>query len=118
MPTKPIIGIGYKNGFTGITIEKPGLDNIEGALYKIHKVFYEEKIPIFMESIGVDDETLIVKNESISSKGLVDKLNRILINKLGRGTEVDFQTGLGIVSIVGIGMKDEMGIVAEIREIF
>ncbi len=114
IPETNIVGIGYRNNLVGITISKPGLDDIKGSILKILNFFSNNNISIIILNFGIDDGTLIVDKENLCERGMVDKLNKYLLDELGEGIEVDINSNVGIVSVVGVGMKGEIGLNAQI----
>lgn len=113
-PDHPIVGIAYKPGFAAFSVERVGLNDEEGVLYRLLQVFHGRHIPIEFPATGIDDITLIVEQSRVRDS--VSQLKAALADALGNtDAEVTFQDNLGCLAVAGKGLARSKYISADIE---
>ncbi len=113
----PIVGVAYKPGFCAFSVEKMGLNDEEGVVYKLLGVFHQQEISIEFPATGVDDISIIVGQDQIRQN--VSELKAELHAAAGaNGTNVEFTDNLGCIAVAGKGLARDSGISAQIETTF
>ncbi len=101
-----ITGIAGKKGFTAINIEKDMMNSEVGFGRRVLDVFTENGIEVEHIPSGIDTLTAFVHEEDMKEK------DQLIVEQLYAKTgadHVDMEKGLGLIAIVGRGMKSTKG---------
>ncbi len=113
-PNKPIIGIGYKDGFCSFNIEKFGLNDELGILKRILEVLENNKVSLEFPVTAIDDISLIVRQSDIKDAYKLNKIINELYLSTGESSRINFKEGLAAISVAGKGLEDAYGIESKI----
>jgi aspartate kinase len=106
-----ITGIACNKNFVGITMYKRLMNKEVGFLKKLMDIFYDEKISIEHLPTSIDSVSVIVKQENI--RGKLDKIVDRIKNEL-KVDEINVDSDIALVAIVGENMNNRIGILARI----
>jgi aspartate kinase len=101
-----ITGIAGKKGFASVSIEKDMMNSEVGFCRKVLQVFEEYGISIEHMPSGIDTLSVMVHQSEF-----VDKEQNILsgINRAVNPDEIDIQSDLALIAVVGRCMKSQRG---------
>jgi len=105
-----IIGIAAEKGFLSITVHKHLMNREIGFGRRLFEVFEKKGLSYEHSPSGIDSISVVLKDKGISA-GLLKELERDLKKELGVDS-VKVETGLAMIAIVGLGMKESIGIAA------
>ncbi|MGI6050232.1 MAG: aspartate kinase [Acetivibrionales bacterium] len=110
----PVAGIAGDTGFCSININKYMMNREIGFGRKVLQILEEEFVPFEHMPSGIDDISIIIKKKYLDD----DKKSRIMerIAKELRVDSVSIEYDLGIVMVVGEGMKKTVGIASKVTE--
>ncbi len=110
----PLAGIAGDKGFCSININKYMMNREVGFGRKVLQILEEEFVPFEHMPSGIDDISIIIKKKYLDD----DKKSRIMerIAKELRVDSVSIEYDLGIVMVVGEGMKKTVGITSRVSE--
>ncbi len=116
-PTKennsgPVAGIAGDKGFCSININKYMMNREIGFGRKVMQILEEEFVPFEHMPSGIDDISVIVRQKFLDN----EKKSRIM-EKIAKDLRVDsvsIEYDLGLVMVVGEGMKNTLGIMHRI----
>jgi aspartate kinase len=118
-PTKevngsPVAGIAGEKGFCSININKYMMNREIGFGRKVLQILEEEFVPFEHMPSGIDDISIIVRKKYLDT----DKKSRIMerIAKELKVDSVNIEYDLGLVMVVGEGMKCTVGITSRISK--
>jgi len=116
-PNKPIVGVAYKGGLCSFDSAVFGLNGMIGVGRKILQIFEEEKISIEFITTGIDDFSVIFREDQLKYplKNIGD-ITEKLYSLLGEDASIDFQEHLGSLVVAGKGLKGKKGISANIQQ--
>lgn len=100
---KNIIGIAGKGDLVSFNIQKYGLNNIKGIEYKILQIFNENGVLIEHTPTAKDRMSVILEEKQV--RGGQDRIME-QIQKRIRPTSLMFERGMGFLSIVGQGIRN------------
>ena len=105
-PKYTITGIAGKKGFASITIEKAMMNTEIGFGRKVLQVFEEEGISFEHMPSGIDTMTVFVHQDEmeIHEQQLIAKIHRAV-----EPDEVELESDLALIAVVGRGMKSNRG---------
>ena len=113
----PIVGIAYKPEFCALSVEKMGLNDIEGVLYEMLGVFRRVHIPIEFTATGIDDISIIFEQRHV--QGTLNTLRHDLYTAVGgNGANVTFTENVGCLAVAGKGLHRSKRVSADIETIF
>jgi len=112
----PIAGIAGDKGFCSINIHKYMMNREIGFGRKVMQVLEEEFVPFEHMPSGIDDISVIVRKKYLDD----EKKSRIMerIAKELKVDSVSFEYDLGLVMVVGEGMKHTIGVAHRIAKAF
>jgi len=110
-PEYIITGIAGKKGFVAVNIEKDMMNSEIGFGRKVLEAFEEHGISFEHVPSGIDTMTVFVHQEEF-----VGKEQEVLsaIHRLANPDSIDLEADLGLIAVVGRGMKSNRGIAAKI----
>ncbi len=110
----PIAGIAGDKGFCSININKYMMNREIGFGRKVLQILEEEFVPFEHMPSGIDDISIIVRKKYLDD----EKKSRIMerIAKELRVDSVSMEYDLGLVMVVGEGMKKTVGITSRVAE--
>ena len=110
----PVAGIAGDKGFCSININKYMMNREIGFGRKVMQILEEEFVPFEHMPSGIDDISIIVRKKHLDD----EKKSRIMerIAKELRVDSVSIEYGLGLVMVVGEGMKCTVGITHRISK--
>ncbi|MEK6757541.1 MAG: hypothetical protein AABX88_00285 [Nanoarchaeota archaeon] len=116
-PEKPIIGIAYKEGFCSFDIDSDGLNEEIGIGAEILNLFARKKIPYEFFPGSIDDVSVILKQNYFPKTNDIGKTINGLKKIVGNNSSVEFRENLGVIAIAGKGLKNRVGISAEVENV-
>ncbi len=110
-PKYTITGIAGKKGFCAINIEKAMMNTEVGFGRKVLEVFEKHNISFEHVPSGIDTMTVFVHQSEFE-----EKEQKVLagIHKLAEPDSIDMEADLGLIAVVGRGMKAMRGTAARI----
>lgn len=110
----PVAGIAGDKGFCSININKYMMNREIGFGRKVLQILEEEFVPFEHMPSGIDDISIIVRKKYLDD----EKKSRIMerIAKELRVDSVSLEYDLGLVMVVGEGMKRTVGITSRVSE--
>ncbi len=115
-PNQPIAGVAYSGGLCSFDAAVFGLNNMLGIGRKVLQIFEDEAISVEFITTGIDDISVILKEEQIA--GHPNKIGLItnrLYAAIGQEASIKFQEHLGSLVVAGKGLKGTKGISANIQ---
>ena len=105
-PEYTITGIAGHEGFASITIQKALMNNELGFYRKVLQVFEDNEISVEHMPSGIDTMTVLVHKEQFE-----DKEQQVLssIHKAVNPDIIDLESDLGLIAVVGRGMRFTRG---------
>jgi aspartate kinase len=105
-PEYTITGIAGHQGFSSITIQKALMNNEIGFCRKILQVFEDNNISIEHMPSGIDTMTILVNKDYFE-----DNEQQVLssIHKAVQPDTIELESDLGLIAIVGRGMRSTRG---------
>jgi aspartate kinase len=88
-----------------------------GMARKILQVFENNNISIEFTPSAVDDYPVILRQDQLKKNTIIGELINQLYDVLKEDTTIDFQENLASIVVVGKGMKDYLGIDADIQRV-
>jgi len=113
-PERPIVGVAYKGGLCAFNYVCFGLNSMYGIGKKMLQIFEDEKVSVEFITTGIDDMSVIFREEQIAAPNKIDRI----IKKLDSLTEdpvTEFQDNLGSLVVAGKGLKGNRGLAANIQ---
>ena len=110
----PLSGIAGDKGFCAININKYMMNREIGFGRKMLQILEEEFVPFEHMPSGIDDISIIVRNQYLDS----EKKSRIMerASKELRVDSIGFEYHLALVMVVGEGMKHRIGVSARVTK--
>lgn len=107
-----VIGIAGAAGFTTIFVRKFGMNRIDGFVYHLLGILHEEGISYEHAPTGIDDISVIVRDDQLKDKAeyLKQRIRDGL--ELSEDDDVDIRPGHALIMVVGQGMREACGITA------
>ncbi len=105
-----VAGIASDSGFTSIYVSKYLMNREIGFGRRLLHILEDEGISYEHTPTGIDDMTVIVRDSMLSDEKLA-RIQRRIYNELG-ADDVQVETGLSLIVVVGEGMKHSIGIAA------
>lgn len=105
----PIIGLSGDDGFVSVTIKQYLLNRQVGYLYDVLGVFKDYGISIEHVPTGIDDITVIIRQDQFSDRDEMDAIVRELHHRF-QPEWVHTETDLAIIAVVGEGMRNFAGV--------
>ena len=105
-PEYTITGIAGHEGFASITIQKALMNNEIGFCRRVLQVFEDNRVSIEHMPSGIDTMTILVHKDNFQ-----DKEQQILssIQKAVQPDVIELESDLGLIAIVGRGMRSTRG---------
>ena len=105
-PEYTITGIAGHEGFASITIQKALMNNEIGFYRKVLQVFEDNEISVEHMPSGIDTMTVLVHKEQFE-----EKEQQVLssIHKVVNPDAIDLESDLGLIAVVGRGMRFTRG---------
>ena len=105
-PEYTITGIAGHEGFASITIQKALMNNEIGFCRRVLQVFEDNQVSIEHMPSGIDTMTILVHKDNFQ-----DKEQQILssIQKAVQPDVIELESDLGLIAIVGRGMRSTRG---------
>lgn len=101
-----ITGIAGKKGFVAVNIEKAMMNSEVGFGRKVLEAFEEQGISFEHVPSGIDTMTVFVHQEEFEGK---EQEVLAAIHRLAKPDSIEIEPGLGLVAVVGRGMKSTRG---------
>ncbi len=110
----PLSGIAGDKGFCSININKYMMNREIGFGRKVLQILEEEFVPFEHMPSGIDDISIIVRNQFLDD----GKKSRIMerISKELRVDSISFEYNLALVMVVGEGMKHRIGVTTRVSK--
>jgi aspartate kinase len=112
LPNEQVIGVSKLDNLAYVTIQKRMMDEETGFTEKALSVFSKAGIPTDLYSASVDELAIFMPEKELKGKMPLDVLTRQLREKLGT-ENVYWNNDVAIVTIVGKGMKNSIGVIAK-----
>ncbi len=111
IPEYTITGVAGKKGFAAVNIEKDMMNSEVGYCRKILSAFEDNDVNIEHMPSGIDTMTVIVHQEEFEGKE-----QRVLasIHKYTEFDQIDMESDLALIAVVGRGMKSQRGTASRI----
>ncbi len=101
-----ITGIAGKKGFVAVNIEKAMMNTEVGFGRKVLQAFEEHGISFEHVPSGIDTMTVFVHQEEFEGK---EQEVMAAIHRLVKPDAIEIESGLGLIAVVGRGMKSTRG---------
>ena len=101
-----ITGIAGKKGFCAVNIEKDMMNSEIGFGRKVLQVFEENGIPFEHVPSGIDTMTVFVHQDEFMHK---EQQVAAGIHRLARPDDIEIESDLALIAVVGRGMKSTRG---------
>jgi aspartate kinase len=111
-----VVGIASSTGFCSIYIEKYLMNREIGFGRRVLEILEDQKVSYEHMPSGIDDLTIIIRDNQLSKEGEVLLLNR-LKNELSADSVV-IERDLALIMIVGEGMCRKIGTMAKVATAF
>lgn len=105
-PEYTITGIAGKKGFVAVNIDKDMMNSEVGFCRKALQAFEENGISIEHMPSGIDTMTVFVHQEEFEGK---EQQVISSIRRLAKPDVIDLESDLGLIAVVGRGMKSNRG---------
>jgi aspartate kinase len=112
LPNEQVIGVSKLDNLAYVTIQKRMMDEETGFTEKALSVFSKAGIPTDLYSASVDELAIFMPEKEVKEKMPLDVLNRQLRESLDT-ENVYWNNDVAIVTIVGKGMKNSIGVIAK-----
>lgn len=112
-PARPVVGVGYQNGYCSFSLERFGLNEERHILGQLLRVFQAEEIDVEFFNNAIDDITFIVREDQC--RAAVSRVAKKLYHVVGDDAMVSFQEQLGCLVVAGKGLRGRRGISADIQ---
>ena len=106
-----VVGIASSGGFSTIYVRKYLLNREIGFGRRLLQIFEEEGVSYEHTPSGIDDMSVIIKEENLSAEREAHIIQRI-VDELDVD-DIEVEHGLALVMIVGEGMRYSVGLVAK-----
>ena len=115
-PNESVLGVAFAPGFVAINFYMPGLHEIQYILSDTLNLFRELHMPIEHVSTGIDDISVIIRKKYVS-ESTTNNVRNLAEKMFGDQVEVSSteDINLGLLTVVGEGMKSKVGISGEIQ---
>ena len=110
-PEYTITGIAGKKGFVAVNIEKDMMNSEIGFGRKVLEAFEENGISFEHVPSGIDTMTVFVHQEEFIGK---EQAVLSAIHRNAAPDTIDLEADLGLIAVVGRGMKSNRGIAAKV----
>ena len=107
-----VIGIASSAGFGSVFVEKFLMNREVGYAAKLLKIFSDEGLPIEHVPTGVDSVSVVLRDSLFCGDVKTRILDRITTELAP--DRVDYEAGLGLVMVVGEGMRYTVGTCARV----
>jgi aspartate kinase len=114
--TSRVVGIASSDGFCTLYVSKYLMNREIGFGRKLLQLFEEEGISYEHTPSGIDDMSVIIKEEDFSAETEAHVSDRIL-KELG-ADKVSVERGLALVMVVGEGMHSMVGVAGKATQAF
>ncbi|WP_075720664.1 aspartate kinase [Roseburia sp. 499] len=101
-----ITGIAGKKGFVAVNIEKAMMNSEVGFGRKVLEAFEEQGISFEHVPSGIDTMTVFVHQEEFEGK---EQEVLAAIHRLAKPDSIEIESNLGLIAVVGRGMKSTRG---------
>ena len=111
LPKYTITGIAGKKGFVSVNIEKDMMNSEIGFGRRVLQAFEDHGISFEHVPSGIDTMTVFVHQEEFEGK---EQQVLAEIHRLTQPDSIDIEPNLGLIAVVGRGMKSNRGVAARI----
>ena len=111
LPKYTITGIAGKKGFVSVNIEKDMMNSEIGFGRRVLQAFEDHGISFEHVPSGIDTMTVFVHQEEFEGK---EQQVLAEIHRLTQPDSIDIEPNLGLIAVVGRGMKSNRGTAARI----
>lgn len=114
-PNRPIVGVAYKGGLCCFDTARFGLNDTLGIGRRILRVFEQEGASVEFITTGIDDMSVILREEQLKGSQARARIKEKLRNILGSDASIEFQKNIGSLVVAGKGLRGNKGISAGIQ---
>lgn len=114
MAGSPVAGVAGDKGFCSINIHKYMMNREIGFGRKVLQILEEECVPFEHMPSGIDDISIILRRKYLNDEKKINIMERIA--KELKVDSVSIEYDLGLVMVVGEGMKSTVGILSRITK--
>lgn len=107
-----IVGIACDNDFCGIYVGKYLMNREKGFGRRLFQIIEEENLVFDHAPTGVDNLTVVLRQSQLTEH-TVERIKERVHSELGADT-VSVEYGISLISVVGIGMRRTVGILARV----
>lgn len=113
----PVIGVSGDAGFLSVTMKRYLLNREIGFLRRVLQVFEDHNISIEHAPTGIDDISILVRESQFSNNHILDDIISDIKQQFDPEW-VHVEKDLGMVAVVGEGMRDTIGLANKATQAF
>jgi len=107
-----IVGVACDNDFCGIYVGKYLMNREKGFGRRLLQIIEEEHLSFDHAPTGVDNLTVVLRQSQLTEH-TVERIKERVHRELGADT-VSVEYGISLISVVGVGMRHTVGILARV----
>jgi aspartate kinase len=113
---KPLVGVAYQGGFCSFDVERFGMNEEIGIVAGVVDVFSRRGISIEYIPTGIDDFSVVLRQEQIEGKQDIGRIINDIYGVVGESTDVEFKQNLGCLVVAGKELKGRRGTLADVAK--